>query len=125
MGSDERPGPGPARAASTRPPRGVLTVNAELSDCTTGPEGWTRADTTSPVLVALPYAEGIATLVTEDPDGPYPAHTRPGTRLRCAVTVRPRPLAMPVVPGRLPCGYGRFSWACQNPVTTSRAVPGA
>ena len=34
-----------------------------------GPDGWMRTASTSPVLVALSYADGTASLVTEDPDG--------------------------------------------------------
>ena len=49
--------------------RGVPTVEAELSDGSTGPDRWMRTASTSPVLVALSYAEGAACLVTEDPDG--------------------------------------------------------
>lgn len=49
--------------------RGVLTVEAELSDGSTGPDGWMRTDSTSPVLVALSYVDGTASLVTEDADG--------------------------------------------------------
>jgi hypothetical protein len=49
--------------------RGVLTVEAELADGSTGPDGWMRTASTSPVLVALSYADGTASLVTEDPDG--------------------------------------------------------
>ena len=49
--------------------RGVLTVGAELSDGSIGADGWMRTASTSPVLVALYYADGTATLVTEDPDG--------------------------------------------------------
>jgi hypothetical protein len=49
--------------------RGVLTVDAELSVGSIGPDGWMHADSTSPVLVALSYADGTASLVTEDPDG--------------------------------------------------------
>jgi hypothetical protein len=48
---------------------GVLTVEAELSDGSTGPDGWMRTDSTSPVLVALSYVDGTASLVTEDADG--------------------------------------------------------
>ena len=50
-------------------PHGVLTVEAGLSDGSTGPDGWMRTDSTSPVLVALSYVDGTASLVTEDPDG--------------------------------------------------------
>ena len=49
--------------------RGVLTVQAELSDGSTGPDGWMRTGSTSPVLVALSYVDGTASLVTEDADG--------------------------------------------------------
>ena len=49
--------------------RGVLTVEAELSHGSTGPDGWMRTDSTSPVLVALSYVDGTASLVTEDADG--------------------------------------------------------
>lgn len=49
--------------------RGVLTVDAELSAGSTGPDGWMHAGSTSPVRVALSYADGTASLVTEDPDG--------------------------------------------------------
>lgn len=49
--------------------RGVLTVEAELSDGSTGPDGWMRTGSTSPVLVALSYVDGTASLVTEDADG--------------------------------------------------------
>jgi hypothetical protein len=49
--------------------RGVLTVDAELADGSTGPDGWMRTASTSPVLVALSYVDGTASLVTEDPDG--------------------------------------------------------
>jgi hypothetical protein len=49
--------------------RGVLTVEAELSDGSIGPDGWMRTAGTSAVLVALSYADGTASLVTEDPDG--------------------------------------------------------
>jgi hypothetical protein len=49
--------------------RGVLAVEAELSDGSIGPDGWMRTDSISPVLVALSYADGTASLVTEDPDG--------------------------------------------------------
>jgi hypothetical protein len=49
--------------------RGVLTVEAELSDGSTNPDGWMRTASTSPVLVALSYVDGTASLVTEDADG--------------------------------------------------------
>jgi hypothetical protein len=49
--------------------RGVLSVAAELADGSIGPDGWMRTDSTSPVLAALSYADGTASLVTEDPDG--------------------------------------------------------
>jgi hypothetical protein len=49
--------------------RGVLTVEAELSDGSIDPDGWMRTAGTSAVLVALSYADGTASLVTEDPDG--------------------------------------------------------
>lgn len=49
--------------------RGVLTVEAELSVGSIDPDGWMRTDSTSAVLVALSYAGGTASLVTEDPDG--------------------------------------------------------
>lgn len=49
--------------------RGVLTVEAELADGSISPDGWMRTDAISPVLVALSYADGTASLVTEDPDG--------------------------------------------------------
>jgi hypothetical protein len=49
--------------------RGVLTVEAELSDGSIGPDGWMLTSSISPVLVALSYADGTASLVTEDPDG--------------------------------------------------------
>ena len=49
--------------------RGVLTVEAELSDGAIDPDGWMRTDSTSPVLVALSYVDGTASLVTEDADG--------------------------------------------------------
>jgi hypothetical protein len=49
--------------------RGVLTVEAELSDGSTGPDGWMDTASTSPVLVALSYADGTASLVIEDADG--------------------------------------------------------
>ena len=49
--------------------RGVLTVEAELSDGSTSPDGWMRTDSTSPVLVALSYVDGTASLVTEDANG--------------------------------------------------------
>ena len=49
--------------------RGVLTVEAELSDGCTSADGWMRTGSTSPVLVALSYVDGTASLVTEDADG--------------------------------------------------------
>jgi hypothetical protein len=49
--------------------RGVLAVEAALSDGSTGPDGWMRTDSTSPVLAALSYVDGTASLVTEEPDG--------------------------------------------------------
>ena len=49
--------------------RGVLTVEAELADGSIGPDGWMRTDAISPVLVALSYADGTASLVTEDGNG--------------------------------------------------------
>lgn len=49
--------------------RGVLTVRAELADGSIGPDGWMRTDAISPVLVALSYADGTASLVAEDGDG--------------------------------------------------------
>jgi hypothetical protein len=49
--------------------RGVLTVEAELSDGSMDPNGWMRTDSISPVLVALSYVSGTASLVTEDEDG--------------------------------------------------------
>ena len=49
--------------------RGVLTVEAEMADGSTGPDGWMRTGSTSPVLVALSYVDGTASLVTEDSDG--------------------------------------------------------
>ena len=49
--------------------RGVLTVEAELSDGGMDPNGWMRTDSISPVLVALSYVDGTASLVTEDADG--------------------------------------------------------
>jgi hypothetical protein len=49
--------------------RGVLTVEAELSAGHTGPHGGMRTDATSPVLVALSYVDGTASLVTEDGSG--------------------------------------------------------
>jgi hypothetical protein len=49
--------------------RGVLTVGAEMADGSTGPDGWMRTDSTSPVLVALSYVDGTASLVTEDANG--------------------------------------------------------
>jgi hypothetical protein len=49
--------------------RGVLTVEAELADGSTSPDGWMSTASTSPVLVALSYVDGTASLVTEDADG--------------------------------------------------------
>jgi hypothetical protein len=49
--------------------RGVLTVEAELTDGSIGPDGWMRTVSTSAVLVALSYVGGTASLVTEDADG--------------------------------------------------------
>jgi hypothetical protein len=49
--------------------RGMLTVEAELTDGHIGPDGWMRTRTISPVLVALSYVDGTASLVTEDPTG--------------------------------------------------------
>jgi hypothetical protein len=40
-----------------------------MSDGSTGPDGWMRTDSISPVLVALSYADGTASLVTEDANG--------------------------------------------------------
>lgn len=49
--------------------RGVLTVEAEMADGSTGPDGWMRTASISPVLMALSYAGGAASLVTEDANG--------------------------------------------------------
>jgi len=49
--------------------RGVLTVEAELSDGHIGTHGWMHTDNMAPVLVALSYADGMASLVTEDGNG--------------------------------------------------------
>ena len=49
--------------------QGVLTVEAELSDGSTGPDGWMLTSSISPVLVALSYVDGTASLVTEDANG--------------------------------------------------------
>lgn len=49
--------------------RGVLAVEAELSDGSTGPDDWMLTNSISPVLVALYYADGTASLVTEAPEG--------------------------------------------------------
>jgi len=49
--------------------RGVLTVEAELSDGHIGPHGWMSTDNISPVLVALSYVDGTASLVAEDGNG--------------------------------------------------------
>jgi hypothetical protein len=49
--------------------RGVLTVEAELSDGSLGPDGWMLTATISPVLVALSYVDGTASLVAEDANG--------------------------------------------------------
>jgi hypothetical protein len=67
VSGDERPGP--ARAAAPAYLRGVLTVDAELSDGSTGSDGWMLTNSTSPVLVALSYVDGTASLVIEDTDG--------------------------------------------------------
>jgi hypothetical protein len=48
---------------------GLLTVEAELSAGSTGPDSGMRAGSRSPVLVALSYVDGTASLVTEGPDG--------------------------------------------------------
>ena len=48
--------------------RGVLTVEAELARGSIDPDGWMHTDSTSPVLVALNYAEGTAILIIEDAD---------------------------------------------------------
>jgi hypothetical protein len=47
----------------------VLTVEGELSDGSTGPDGWMLTASISPVLVALSYVDGTASLVTEDANG--------------------------------------------------------
>ena len=49
--------------------RGVLTVEAELSDGHIGPDGRMRTDSISPILMALSYVDGTASLVTEDGNG--------------------------------------------------------
>lgn len=49
--------------------RGVLTVEAELADGSIGPDGWMVTSSISPVLVALSYVDGTASLVTEDGNG--------------------------------------------------------
>jgi len=49
--------------------QGVLTVEAELSDGSMDPNGWMRTGSISPVLVALSYVDGTASLATEDADG--------------------------------------------------------
>jgi hypothetical protein len=49
--------------------RGVLTVEAELSDGHIGTQGWMHTDNMAPVLVALSCADGMASLVTEDGNG--------------------------------------------------------
>ena len=49
--------------------RGVLTVEAELAGGSIGPDGWMVTSSISPVLVALSYVDGTASLVTEDGDG--------------------------------------------------------
>jgi hypothetical protein len=49
--------------------RGLLAIEAELSDGSIGPDGWMRTSSISPVLMALSYADGTASLVTEDPAG--------------------------------------------------------
>jgi hypothetical protein len=61
--------------------RGVLTVEAELSDGSTGPDGWMLTSSSSPVLVALSYVDGTASLVTEDPDGHLTRLRIPGEAL--------------------------------------------
>ena len=58
--------------------RGVLTVEAELSHGSTGPDGWMRTDSMSPVLLALSYVDGTASLVTEDPNGHLTRLSIPG-----------------------------------------------
>jgi hypothetical protein len=40
-----------------------------MADGHIGPDGWMRTDGIAPVLVALSYVDGTASLVTEDPDG--------------------------------------------------------
>ena len=47
----------------------MLTVEGELSGGNIGPDGWMLTSGISPILVALSYADGTASLVTEDPDG--------------------------------------------------------
>jgi hypothetical protein len=73
--------------------RGVRTVDAVLSGGSTGPDGWMLTNSTSPVLIALSYVDGTASLVTEDPDGHLTRLRIPGQAFLRLITGAQRMLA--------------------------------